>query len=87
MFEIIHKIGKGSSGYVYKALNKKDKKIYAIKQSLSPENDELLKNEIAIYQKFKNECPNIIYFYDMFYKFQNHIILCYHLYRLKYFYL
>ncbi len=66
MFEIIQKIGKGSSGYVYKALNKKDKKIYAIKQSLSPENDELLKNEITIYQKFKNECPNIIYFYDYF---------------------
>ena len=66
MFEIIHKIGKGSSGYVYKAINKKDKKIYAIKQSLSPENDELLKNEITIYQKFKNECPNIIHFYDYF---------------------
>ena len=66
MFEIIHKIGKGSSGYVYKALNKKDKKIYAIKQSLSPENDELLKNEITIYQKFKNQCPNIIHFYDYF---------------------
>ena len=66
MFEIIHKIGKGSSGNVYKALNKKDKKIYAIKQSLSPENDELLKNEIIIYQKFKNQCPNIIYFYDYF---------------------
>ena len=66
MFEIIHKIGKGSSGYVYKALNKKDKKIYAIKQSLSPENDDLIKNEIAIYQKFKNECPNIIHFYDYF---------------------
>ena len=66
MFEIIHKIGKGSSGYVYKALNKKDKKIYAIKQSLSPEHDELLKNEITIYQKFKNQCPNIIHFYDYF---------------------
>ena len=66
MFEIIQRIGKGSSGYVYKALNKKDKKIYAIKQSLSPENDELLKNEITIYQKFNNECPNIIYFYDYF---------------------
>ena len=66
MFEIIHKIGKGSSGNVYKAINKKDKKIYAIKQSLSPENDELLKNEIIIYQKFKNQCPNIIYFYDYF---------------------
>jgi serine/threonine protein kinase len=66
MFEIIHKIGKGSSGYVCKALNKKDKKIYAIKQSLSPENDDLIKNEIAIYQKFKNECPNIIHFSDYF---------------------
>ena len=66
MFEIIHKIGKGSSGYVYKALNKKDKSIYAIKQSLSPDNDELIKNEITIYQKFKNECPNIIHFYDYF---------------------
>ena len=66
MFEIIHKIGKGSSGYVYKALNKKDKKFYAIKQSLSPDNDELIKNEIAIYQKFKNECSNIINFYDYF---------------------
>ena len=66
MFEIIHKIGKGSSGYVYKAINKKDKKIYAIKQSLSPDNDELIKNEITIYQKFKNECPNIIHFYDYF---------------------
>ena len=66
MFEIIHKIGKGSSGYVYKAINKKDKNIYAIKQSLSPDNDELIKNEITIYQKFKNECPNIIHFYDYF---------------------
>ena len=66
MFEIIHKIGKGSSGYVYKALNKKDKKIYAIKQSLSPENDDLIKNEINVYQKFRNECPNILYFYDFF---------------------
>ena len=64
MFEIIQRIGKGSSGHVYKALNKKDKNIYAIKQSLSSENDELLKNEITIYQKFKNECPNITYFYD-----------------------
>lgn len=66
MFEIIHKIGKGSSGYVYKAINKKDKNIYAIKQSLSPENDDLLKNEITIFQKFKNECSNIIHFYDYF---------------------
>ena len=66
MFEIVHRIGKGSSGYVYKALNKKDKNIYAIKQSLSPENDDLLKNEITIYQRLKNGCPNIIHFYDYF---------------------
>ena len=62
----MNRIGKGSSGYVYKALNKKDKNIYAIKQSLSPENDDLLKNEITIYQKLKNGCPNIIHFYDYF---------------------
>ena len=66
MFEIIQKIGKGSSGYVYKALDKNDNNIYAIKQSLSAENDELIKNEIAVYQKFNNECPNIIHFYDYF---------------------
>ena len=66
MFEIINKIGKGSSCYVYKALNKKDQKVYAIKQSLSPENDELLKNEIIVFQKFKNQCQNIVHFYDYF---------------------
>jgi len=66
MFEIINKIGKGSSCYVYKALNKRDQKIYAIKQSLSPENDELLKNEIIVFQKFKNQCQNIVQFYDYF---------------------
>ena len=66
MFEIIHKIGKGSSGFVYKAINKKDKKIYAIKQSLSKESDELLKNEISVYEIFKNACPHIIQFYDHF---------------------
>lgn len=66
MFEIIHKIGKGSSGYVYKALNKKDGNIYALKQSLLPTNDELIKNEIYIYQLFKNQCPYIVKFYDYF---------------------
>ena len=66
MFEIIHKIGKGSSGYVYKAINKKDKKVYAIKQSLSKESNELLKNEISVYEIFNNECPHIIQFYDHF---------------------
>ena len=66
MFEIINKIGKGSSSYVFKALNKNDKKIYAIKQSLSHDDDELLKNEIKVYQKFNNNCPYIAKFYDYF---------------------
>ena len=66
MFEIINKIGKGSSSYVFKAINKNDKKVYAIKQSLSHEDDELLKNEIKIYQKFNNNCPYITKFYDYF---------------------
>ena len=66
MFETIQKIGKGSSGYVYSAINKKDQIIYAIKQSSSSENNELIKNEVTIYKMFKNECPYIINFYDFF---------------------
>ena len=66
MFEIINKIGKGSSSYVFKAINKNDKKVYAIKQSLSHDDDELLKNEIKVYQKFNNNCPYITKFYDYF---------------------
>ena len=66
MFEIINKIGKGSSSYVFKAINKNDKKVYAIKQSLSQDDDELLKNEIKVYQKFNNNCPYITKFYDYF---------------------
>ena len=66
MFEIINKIGKGSSSYVFKAINKNDKKVYAIKQSLSQDDDDLLKNEIKVYQKFNNNCPYITKFYDYF---------------------
>ena len=58
MFEIIRKIGKGFSGFVYKAINKKDKKIYVIKQSLSPDNDELIKNEITIGVLQWRICPS-----------------------------
>ena len=66
MFEIIQKIGKGSSGYVYSAINKKDQIIYALKQSSSSENDELIKNEVTIYKMLENECPYIVNFYDFF---------------------
>ena len=66
MFEIIHKIGKGSSGNVYEALCKRDNNVYALKQSLSKENDELLQNEINIYKIFNNACPYIVKYYDCF---------------------
>ena len=66
MFNIIQKIGRGSSGNVYKALNKEDNHIYAIKQSLSKENDDLIKNEINVYKAINNKCDNICKFFDFF---------------------
>ena len=66
MFEIISKIGKGSSGNVYEAFCKKDNNTYALKQSLSKESDELLQNEINIYKIFNNNCPYIVKYYDCF---------------------
>ena len=66
MLEVIHKIGKGSSGSVYKAKDKKTNVIYALKQSSSPENDELIKKEISIYRLFKNESQYIIKYFDCF---------------------
>ena len=66
MLEVIHKIGKGSSGFVYKAQDKKTNSIYALKQSSSSENDALLRREISIYRLFKNECPYIVKYYDCF---------------------
>ena len=66
MFEILNKIGKGSSSNVYEVFCKNDKNIYALKQSLSKESDDLLKNEISIYKIFKNNCPYIIKFYNSF---------------------
>jgi len=66
MFEAIQRIGKGSSCQVYNVLNKKDNKIYAIKQSSSRDNEEIIKNEVQIFKIFNNECPYIINFYDFF---------------------
>ena len=66
MLEVLNKIGKGSSCYVYKALDKKTEEVYALKQSLSQDNDSLFKKEIMIYHLFNNESPYIIKYYDCF---------------------
>ena len=66
MFEAIQKIGRGSSCQVYNVLCKKDNKIYAIKQSSSKENEEIIRNEVKIFKIFNNECPYIINYYDFF---------------------
>ena len=66
MFEAIQRIGKGSSCQVYNVLNKTNNKIYAIKQSSSQENEEIIKNEVQIFKIFNNESPYIIKFYDFF---------------------
>ena len=66
MFEAIQKIGKGSSCQVYNVLNKRDNKIYAIKQSSSKENEDIIKNEVSIFKIFNNESPYIIQFFDFF---------------------
>ena len=66
MFEAIQRIGKGSSCQVFNVLNKADKKIYAIKQSSSPSNEEIIKNEVQIFKIFNNESPYIINHYDFF---------------------
>ena len=66
MLEVLNKIGKGSSCCVYKAQDKKTGEIYALKQSLSPDNESLFKKEIMIYRLFNNESPYIIKYYDCF---------------------
>ena len=66
MLEVLNKIGKGSSCHVYKAQDKKNKKFYALKQSISPDNDSLFKKELMIYRLFNNESPYIIKYYDCF---------------------
>ena len=57
---VISKIGKGSSGFVYKVQDKISKEIYAVKQSTSKETEELIKREILVYNIFNNESPYII---------------------------
>ena len=64
--QVIKKIGKGSSGNVYKVEDKITKEIFALKESFSKENDELIKREISIYEKFNNESPYIVKYYDCF---------------------
>ena len=66
MFEAIQLIGKGSSCKVYTVLNKSDNKLYAIKESSSKENEDIIKNEVSIFKQLNNESPYIIHFYDFF---------------------
>ena len=66
MFEAIQLIGKGSSCKVYTVLSKSDNKLYAIKESSSKENEDIIKNEVSIFKQLNNESPYIIHFYDFF---------------------
>ena len=66
MFEAIQLIGKGSSCKVYTVLSKSDDKLYAIKESSSKENEDIIKNEVSIFKQLNNESPYIIHFYDFF---------------------
>ena len=64
MLEVLNKIGKGSSCYVYKAQNKKTDEIYALKQSLSPDNDSLFKKNIMIASKQRMKKTKNVYIYN-----------------------
>ena len=66
MFEAIQRIGKGSSCQVYTVISKIDNKLYAIKESSSKENEDIIKNEVSIFKHLNNESPYIIHFYDFF---------------------
>ena len=66
MFEAIQRIGKGSSCQVYTVLSKSDNKLYAIKESSSKENEDIIKNEVSILKHLNNESPYIIHFFDFF---------------------
>ena len=65
-------IGKGSSALVYKIIDLVNNKIYAVKESLSKEALFLFKNEINIFNKFQNNNPYIVHFYN--YKILSHKI-------------
>ena len=66
MLEAVQRIGKGSSCQVYTVLNKSDNKLYAIKESSSKENEDIIKNEVSVFKILNNESPYIVHFYDFF---------------------
>ena len=66
MLEAIQRIGKGSSCQVYTVLNKSDNKLYAIKESSSKENEDIIRNEVSVFKILNNESPFIVHFYDFF---------------------
>ena len=57
-------IGKGSSALVYKMVDLINNKIIAVKESLSKDAEFLFKNEINIFNKFQNNNPYIVHFYN-----------------------
>ena len=67
-YKIIEKIGKGGFSCVFKVMNKKDEKIYALKQIYldkgKKEELEQLKNEANILSTIENEY--IVKYYDSF---------------------
>ena len=67
-YKIIEKIGQGGFGCVFKVMNKKDEKIYALKQIYldkgKKEELEQLKNEANILSTIENEY--IVKYYDSF---------------------
>ena len=67
MYEVKSILGKGSSGYVFKLFDKKSNNLYALKQSLSPDQNYLLEHELKYYKIINNSCDNIIKCYDDFY--------------------
>ena len=66
-YEIIRKIGKGSSGIVYLAKAKIDDKFFAIKriQINSEQTKALMINEIAMTKESQN--PNVVTYYDSYF--------------------
>ncbi|XP_051846628.1 myosin-IIIb [Antechinus flavipes] len=72
-WEIIETIGKGTYGKVYKVINKKDGSPAAVK-ILDPisDMDEEIEAEYNILQFLPNH-PNVVKFYGMFYKADQHV--------------
>ena len=66
MYEVKSILGKGSSGYVFKLFDKKSNNLYALKQSLSPDQNYLLEHELKYYKIINNSCEYNIKCYDDF---------------------